>query len=171
MLMLPQGVESLLPWLVAILSVSVIAAPTIIGWSARWALQTRWARHATRLHSVIPARPAQFFAFLGYCSNYLLIGFGFYLIAKSAGLGSDLGYAQLTAVFALSWLAGFLSPGMPAGLGAREGVMALMLGGTAAQGELLGAILAMRIATVAGDLGWFFLGSFFLSSSKGNRDE
>lgn len=90
-------------------------------------------------------------AFLGYCVNYILIGFGFWLIALAAGDGMQADFLYLTAVFSLSWLLGFLTPGAPAGLGVREGVMALLLSSLGESDAVFLVIAAMRVATIAGD--------------------
>ena len=70
-------------------------------------------------------------------------------------------------VFCLSWIAGFLAPGAPGGLGVRESVIVLMLGSTAGEGPALGAALLLRMVTAAGDV-LSFLYSFFLKR-KGGR--
>lgn len=102
-------------------------------------------------------------AFAAYSANYLLIGLGFWLVAYAAGISGHYGYAALTAAFSLSWLVGMLAPGVPAGLGVREGMMLLMLGGGDSGGVLLGSILAMRVASVSADAAWFFVGGWLLN--------
>jgi len=55
-------------------------------------------------------------------------------------------------LFILSWLAGFLTPGAPSGLGIREAVLLMFLTATVDEGILLSAIVTHRILTVAGDV-------------------
>lgn len=62
------------------------------------------------------------------------------------------------SVFAISWIAGFLTPGAPAGLGVREAIMVVSLAGLIGESKSLYVALAFRIITSMGD----FL--FFLSS-------
>lgn len=90
-------------------------------------------------------------ALAGYCVNFLVIGLGLWLISVAVDAHITADYFYLTAVFALSWLIGFLTPGAPAGLGVREGVMALMLSGVGQNDAVLIVIAAMRVATIAGD--------------------
>lgn len=90
-------------------------------------------------------------AFAGYCVNYLVIGLGLWLISVAVDVHITADYFYLTAVFALSWLIGFLTPGAPAGFGVREGVMALMLSSVGQNDAVLIVIAAMRVATIAGD--------------------
>lgn len=101
--------------------------------------------------------------FSAYCVNYLLIGLGMWVVARSLGVDERAGYALLTAAFTLAWLLGFLTPGAPAGLGVREGVLALLLASAVSDQRLLALILAMRMATLVGD------GLCFLSGMLGLR--
>jgi len=63
----------------------------------------------------------------------------------------SLGIADMGLIL-LSWLAGFLTPGAPSGLGIREAVLLLFLAGTLDEGILLSAMLTHRILAVAGDV-------------------
>lgn len=93
-----------------------------------------------------------------YSTNFLLIGAGLALLARSIGLPAEAGFAAVTGAFALSWILGFLAPGAPAGVGVREGVMVLLLAGTAPQDQLVGFVLLARVATMAGDAACFAFG-------------
>jgi hypothetical protein len=61
--------------------------------------------------------------------------------------------------YIIAWLAGFVTPGAPAGVGIREMVLLLLLKGYIVETDLLMAVLLGRLITVVGD----FL--FFVSSS------
>lgn len=105
-------------------------------------------------------------AMLAYSINYVLIGLGLWLVARAAGLPAILDFPLVTAVFALSWLLGFLAPGMPAGLGVREGIMLLLLSGVVAGPEAIGFVLLARVVTMLGD-GICYLASWFAPGSLG----
>ncbi|CAE6967211.1 hypothetical protein ACOMICROBIO_NCLOACGD_05592 [Vibrio sp. B1ASS3] len=75
-------------------------------------------------------------------------------------------WSQLIAYFVIAWLAGFLTPGAPAGLGVREAVLLVLLGTTAHQETLLLAVLLSRIITVFGDLLFFAIASFYRPRHK-----
>lgn len=90
-------------------------------------------------------------AFTAYCLNYLVVGYGIWLLANALGFSNIIGYAPLTAAFAMAWVLGFVTPGAPAGLGVREGVMALVLAGSMPGHDLLAIILASRLMTIIGD--------------------
>lgn len=57
--------------------------------------------------------------------------------------------------YVLAWLAGFIMPGAPAGLGIRELVVYALLQPFANDPEILAALIAARIVSVLGDLLFF----------------
>jgi hypothetical protein len=95
------------------------------------------------------SRLAQAFAL--YCGMYACMGIGLILLVRFLLPGAPHDYWLLTAVFALAWVVGFVTPGAPGGLGVREGLMLLMLAPalTAASASVL--VIALRIATTLGD--------------------
>ncbi len=158
----PEWIWDGLPWLIAGLAVVVLAMPRLLVVLERPVGRGRWLSRVAAVRASLPRPSGQAFALAAYCGNYLLIGLGLFVLSGAVGL--PFGYAELTAAFTLSWLVGFFSPGMPAGIGAREGAMALLLGGAGStNGELAGIVLAMRLATITGDLAWFAMGGWLLS--------
>jgi glycosyltransferase 2 family protein len=78
------------------------------------------------------------------CSNIMLV----------FGLSGTVDWniaGQVAGAFAVSWLAGFVTPGSPAGLGVREVTFYTLLAGTVPQDVLLMTALAFRMATMTGD--------------------
>lgn len=94
---------------------------------------------------------------LAYAGNYLMVGLGIWLLALSLGLGEQISFSLATAAFALSWALGFLAPGAPAGLGAREGIMLLILQGHGDADKILLLVLLSRAVSMAGDFLTFLL--------------
>ncbi|MCA1596270.1 MAG: lysylphosphatidylglycerol synthase domain-containing protein [Chloroflexi bacterium] len=65
--------------------------------------------------------------------------------------------AASTGAFAAGWLAGFISPLSPGGIGVREGIIVGVLHGAAAGSSVLGAALLSRLTTTAVEVlcwGW-----------------
>lgn len=91
-------------------------------------------------------------ALLAYAFNYLLIGAGLWFVAIALGESTGLSYPVVTSAFALSWLLGFMTPGSPAGLGAREGIMLMLLQDAASSEKLVVFVLLARVVTMAGDV-------------------
>jgi len=61
--------------------------------------------------------------------------------------------------YILAWMAGFLTPGAPAGLGVREFVVLFLLQGQVAGADLLLVVLLGRAVSVCGDLLFFVFAS------------
>lgn len=119
----------------------------------------------------LPGPKATLTALTGYIVNYLLIGFGLWLVALAIDAPASMGFATVTAVFALSWTLGFLAPGAPAGLGAREGIMLLLLQGSAPTETLLMFVVLARVITMLGDGICFAVASISQARSiKSKRD-
>ena len=95
---------------------------------------------------------------LAYALNFFVLGLALWLICVTVDPVGKPDYLYLTAAFAFAWLSGFMAPGLPAGLGAREGVLAIFLSGHFSEPELLNVLLGMRLATIGGDLLSFCLG-------------
>ena len=58
--------------------------------------------------------------------------------------------------YVLAWVAGFLTPGAPAGVGVRELVLYLLLSHIVSQPDLLAAVVLARAVSVCGDVVFYF---------------
>lgn len=87
---------------------------------------------------------SQLIAFFAFSLGALLAA-----IALFPGLNGQFAFAGM---FLLAWLAGFLVPVAPGGLGVREAVLLALAGSTVPAPELLMAALALRLASIGGDL-------------------
>lgn len=99
----------------------------------------------------LPGPALTLVALIAYACNYLLVGAGLWLVGIAIGAPPSMGLATITAAFALSWTLGFLAPGAPAGLGAREAVMLLFLHGSATPEMLITFVLLARLVSMLGD--------------------
>lgn len=83
--------------------------------------------------------------------------------AAGAGGGMDgaspetLSRFTICGAFVLAWLAGFVTPGAPAGAGVREMVLLFLFNGMLPEASLLLAVLLGRGVTVGGDLLFYLL--------------
>lgn len=71
---------------------------------------------------------------------------------------SEGGVFELTCLFAVAWLAGYLVPGAPGGLGVREAMMVFLLSPVLGAGAAVGLGVTLRVTTTAGDALAFLLG-------------
>lgn len=92
----------------------------------------------------------------GWQAGFLAIsGTAFVAVLMISGPVSAVASSWLPAVcgaYVLAWLAGLVAPGAPAGVGVREAVLLLVLGGLFAPADLLAAIVLGRAVTATGDL-------------------
>lgn len=143
--------------------VSVRLSPDAVSSQTMWIV--RWLARAGGVPGFRVALPV----LAAYSFNYLIIGLGLWLVARAMGLATEVDYPVATAVFALAWIIGFIAPGVPAGLGVREGLMLLMLAGTASEESLILFVIAARLVTVAGDGLCFLVGSGVYVAASGPR--
>jgi hypothetical protein len=68
---------------------------------------------------------------------------------------------KLVMVSAAAWLAGFVTPGAPGGLGVREAILVMALEGTLGKGGALAAAALFRAATTLGDVALYIATLFF----------
>lgn len=75
-----------------------------------------------------------------------------WLIARDLGGGPDRLLLLATGAYAVAWLVGFLVIFVPAGAGAREAALVLVLGPSLGNSDALALALASRVLMLAGDL-------------------
>ena len=63
----------------------------------------------------------------------------------------------LTTIFAWSWIAGYITPGAPAGLGVREVVLVSALTPVYGASVAVGLTLSLRVVTTIGDMMTFVI--------------
>jgi uncharacterized membrane protein YbhN (UPF0104 family) len=89
-------------------------------------------------------------------ASFLMVsGVVFIAVLLASSGTSAVAYSALPAVcgaYVLAWLAGLVTPGAPAGVGVREAVLLLLLGGLFAPADLLVAVVLGRAVTASGDL-------------------
>lgn len=98
-----------------------------------------------------------------YIAVWLFTGFGLIVLVAAFEKISGLQSLYLMLSYPISWVAGFLSPS-PNGMGVREGVLSLLLGGSYSYELLLLITLTTRIWTILGEVialigfeGYYFL--------------
>jgi uncharacterized membrane protein YbhN (UPF0104 family) len=121
------------------------------------------APRAARLAGIDPRRAARgsllrdlLPAFAAYALFVIMMGLILSaLVAVCAGAPSMRELGILVTGFAAAWVAGFVTPGAPGGLGVREAMMLLVLSPMIGDSLALVVALLFRIITVAGDLVFF----------------
>ena len=119
-------------------------------------------QHGGDAHGTLPGNRALASALLIYVMNYLVFGAGITVMTLLLLPGQPSQWLLLTGGFALAWVIGFFAPGAPAGLGVREGLMLALLQFSYSPPDALLIVIAMRLATTAGDILCFLAGSVAL---------
>ncbi len=103
------------------------------------------------LETLLPRPPSLLRAFIAYCTNYLMIGTGLWILASALLPEMKHDFMLLLCSFSLAWVVGFFTPGAPAGLGVREAIMLGILGASYPGSEGVFIIISFRLVTVLGD--------------------
>jgi hypothetical protein len=96
--------------------------------------------------------------------NFMLIGCSMNLHAIFLFGETDIRFFELTGVFALSWVAGYLTPGAPAGLGVREAILVSTITPFYGPTIAVGLSITARVVNTLGD-GLGFLIGFLMRRS------
>jgi uncharacterized membrane protein YbhN (UPF0104 family) len=83
---------------------------------------------------------------------WVCFGVHAWLIARDLGGGDDQLLLLATGAYAVAWVVGFLIVFLPAGAGAREAALVLVLGPLLGNGKALALALVSRILMLVGDL-------------------
>jgi uncharacterized membrane protein YbhN (UPF0104 family) len=145
-------------WLVlATVALGLVAAGAVAAIAWRRRLQESLARYLSAR-----ARRAMVEALALHVLFFVLAGCVFAVLARSSPTPPS--FRALVAVAAGSWVVGFVTPGMSAGIGVREAAMIGSLGPVGLDaGEAALLALAYRVATVLGDLLFATWGELALS--------
>lgn len=101
------------------------------------------------------ALPALMLSLILAMAFFAISGVMFYGIAVGLVPGAD---AALIGFAAIAWIAGFVTPGAPGGLGPREAVLVLLAAPSMGEPAALIAIALYRCLTLLGDVVCFALG-------------
>lgn len=97
-------------------------------------------------------------SFVLYFVSFAILGLAFLLVARETAEGVVASYPVLAGSFALAWVAGFVVPGSPGGIGVREAVLVTALAPLLGAGAALGLAVLFRVVAIAGDAVAFALG-------------
>ncbi|MGD8893042.1 MAG: hypothetical protein PVF94_08435 [Desulfobacterales bacterium] len=86
-----------------------------------------------------------------YISSFVLMGIAADILARGLFCVTDHHVSLLTGTFAIAWVAGFLAPGAPAGLGVREVILLKILDHFYGTGVAAGITISLRVITLIAD--------------------
>jgi len=105
-----------------------------------------------------------------FLATFFAVGLMLYLQARYLFNNPNCSVVTLTFAFALSWVAGLVSPGAPAGLGVREAIMVALLGPLYGAGLAVSLSLSLRFVTTLGDTLAFVIGILSQLRQPPNED-
>ena len=94
--------------------------------------------------------------------SFALAGLSFFAMIRGIAGPVDPGYITAAVIFAVAWLAGFLVPGAPAGLGVRETIIIAFLTGVIGPASAIYCALLHRVMSAVMDGVMALPGVFFL---------
>ncbi|UPG91121.1 flippase-like domain-containing protein [Luteibacter aegosomaticola] len=100
-----------------------------------------------------------------YLANYLCMGMALSLQAKVFYGAPDIPLLEASGFCAMAWLAGYLLPGAPAGLGVREGLMLVLFSPMYGESTAIALGITLRLGAIAADVIAFALG--WLARARG----
>lgn len=103
--------------------------------------------------------------------GWVVAGLQVWLLARPLGLTSPAGLALCVVGYALAWVVGFVVVVVPAGLGAREAVLAVVLGSHLQPGQVLAVVAVSRVLTTVTDVAFGIGGLALAGRLARRRDE
>lgn len=98
-----------------------------------------------------------------YVSIFLIFGTVISLLLNSIWqIEVEISWFQFVWSFSIAWVAGFVTPGAPGGIGVREAILVTLYSPVLGEGLALGLSLMLRVLTSLGDLVAFGL-AYYLS--------
>lgn len=118
-------------------------------------------RHLDQAAVSAPSATILVICFFLYLLVFLILGLMLYLVVRGVFDATPAPFWLLTGVFAFAWVAGFLTPGAPGGLGVREALLLVSLDPLYGAGPALGMTIGLRIVTTVGDILALLVGFLF----------
>ncbi|MDD9922248.1 MAG: lysylphosphatidylglycerol synthase domain-containing protein [Boseongicola sp.] len=107
--------------------------------------------------------PPMNFAWLGvpvmaHAVNFVVLGLSLVFVVDVVSPAHSIGLGYATIVFVVAWVAGFIVPGAPGGIGIRDGIIVIGLGLVIGDGAGLTVALLHRAISILGDALTFAFG-------------
>jgi len=136
------------------LAASIAAAcllPLLAGWILFYWRPGRLRRILGNGSITIPSLPILLTCLLMYILCFLLMGVAAEILAQHLFGASESHILLLVGAFAIAWVAGFLAPGAPAGIGVREAILLKVLTPIYGPGIAAGLAISLRAITTLTD--------------------
>ena len=88
----------------------------------------------------------------------MVLGISLWCVARAIDPAGGVEMLASMAIFSVAWVAGFLIPGAPGGIGIRDGIVAVGLGLYIGDGSALSVAVGHRAIATLGDVVIFTIG-------------
>ncbi|MFC4892658.1 hypothetical protein ACFPDQ_06305 [Pseudofrancisella aestuarii] len=79
-------------------------------------------------------------------------------------------YLLITAIYSLSWLVGFVTPGAPGGIGVREGVFIVLSNGVLSEADAIVLSVMLRFVSIIGEFLLFLVSCYMLRNIERGKE-
>lgn len=142
--------------MLALVATIGLLAPLVVVWaSVRFRLA---GLSAAAGGQAVPGLKAALFCFPAYGVNFILYGLIINLMASGVLDATESQIWLLTGIMAVAWVAGYVTPGAPAGLGVREAILGAALAPLYGADGAIVLTVMLRIIASIGDLCGFLFG-------------
>lgn len=152
---IPQLAPLAPPWLSRVLiqpsTVVIGVCAMVVALIFLGAASRRWLKFK------LPAAPTLLFSAFFYAAALLVGGYALWLLLNSEHV-SAVGVSLALLAYTTSWLAGFVTPGAPSGLGVREFILVQLLAPAVGEPQALLAAALLRLCSVSADVVAFGIG-------------
>lgn len=139
-------------WYFVIILICVIVSPFILFWFINNKRPEFLKRRIGADKILVPRIGVTSLCFLYYTVGFISMGAMTGIIAKVFFNVDGNFYIVLTGIYIISWIAGFLMPGAPAGMGIREIILVTVLSVVFTPGVAVGLTVFLRFISIIGDV-------------------
>lgn len=117
-------------------------------------------------YSFRPSKNSIVVAVAMYGLSYLTVGASAMTVASAIYPQIDTHLLQFVSAMSIAWIAGFVTPGAPAGIGIREILLTLMMGPSIGMHDASVFALIFRMVTISSDILCFVTGVLMMTSGR-----
>lgn len=148
--LLPWHVIIFVPFLLIVPWVGTIIINRFFPWFAKWLSKDS--------KIPVPGPVTAIMVSIVSLSSFFLMGMTLNFLANSFFHVQEVSFFQVTCLFSIAWVTGFVTPGAPGGMGIREAMIVILFSPLFGTGTAVGLGVVLRVTTILGDALAFIVG-------------
>lgn len=142
--------------LIIIISVIALLSVMILVWKflIKDKYYQKFRHFLTKHFLILLSKLFLIYSFTMLISGFFLTIIFYFVLHSSISLST---FMIIVSAYTISWVAGYIVPGAPGGIGVRESILLFLLGQSFSGETALLAILLHRLTSIAGDIIAFFI--------------